>query len=86
MLLIVGGGKGEMQMMTGWTMRTRFWRSRTILISLIVFLLSLMFFSSPSKEVFYYESINRELKRRPIYECRSGERLKTKAEGSTRLT
>jgi hypothetical protein len=32
-----------------------------------------------------YESIKRELKRRPIYECRCDERLKTKAEGSTRL-
>ena len=34
----------------------------------------------------YYESINRELQRRPIFECRCDERLKTKAEGSTRLT
>ena len=33
-----------------------------------------------------YESIKRELKRRPIYECRCDERLKTKAEGSTRLS
>jgi hypothetical protein len=33
----------------------------------------------------YYESIKREPKRRPIYECRCGERLKTKPEGSTRL-
>jgi hypothetical protein len=33
----------------------------------------------------YNESIKRELKRRPIYECRCDERLKTKAEGSTRL-
>jgi len=32
-----------------------------------------------------YESIKCELKRRPIYECRCDERLKTKAEGSTRL-
>ena len=36
--------------------------------------------------VVYYESMNRELKRRPIYECRCDERLKTKDEGSTRLT
>jgi hypothetical protein len=28
----------------------------------------------------YYESIKRELERRPIYECRCDERLKTKAE------
>ncbi len=35
--------------------------------------------------VVYYESINRELKTRPIYECRCDERLKTKAEESTRL-
>jgi hypothetical protein len=35
--------------------------------------------------VVYYESINRELKTRPIYECRYDERLKTKAEESTRL-
>jgi hypothetical protein len=39
------------------------------------------------KDVFvYYESINRELKTRPIYECRCDERLKTKTEESTRLT
>ncbi len=31
----------------------------------------------------YYESIKRELKTRPIYECRCDERLKTKAEEST---
>jgi hypothetical protein len=35
--------------------------------------------------VTYYESIKRELKRRPIYECRCDERLKTKAEEFTRL-
>ncbi len=35
--------------------------------------------------VVYYESIKRELKTRPIYECRCDERLKTKAEESTRL-
>jgi hypothetical protein len=34
----------------------------------------------------YYESIKRELKTRPIYECRCDERLKPKAEESTRLT
>ena len=33
----------------------------------------------------YYESINRELKTKLIYECRCDERLKTKAEESTRL-
>ena len=33
----------------------------------------------------YYESMKRELKTRPIYECRCDERLKTKAEESTRL-
>ena len=33
----------------------------------------------------YYESIKGELKTRPIYECRCDERLKTKAEESTRL-
>ena len=36
--------------------------------------------------LFYYESIKRELRRSPIYECRCEERLKTKAEGSTHLT
>ena len=36
-------------------------------------------------QVVYYESIKRELQRRPIYECRSDERPETKAEGSTRL-
>jgi hypothetical protein len=35
--------------------------------------------------IVYYESIKRELKTRPIYECRCDERLKTKAEESTRL-
>jgi hypothetical protein len=34
----------------------------------------------------YYESIKRELKIRPTYDCRCDERLKTKAEDSTRLT
>jgi hypothetical protein len=33
----------------------------------------------------YYESITRELQTRPINECRCDERLKTKAEESTRL-
>ena len=35
--------------------------------------------------IVYYESIKREVQRRPIYECRCDERLKTKDEGSTRL-
>jgi hypothetical protein len=33
----------------------------------------------------YYESIKRELNRRLLYECRCDERLKPKAERSTRL-
>jgi hypothetical protein len=33
----------------------------------------------------YYESRKRELKTRPIYECRFDERLKSKGEKSTRL-
>jgi hypothetical protein len=33
----------------------------------------------------YYETIKRELNRSLIYECRCDERLKAKAEGSTRL-
>ena len=33
----------------------------------------------------YYESIKRELKTKPIYECRCDERLKTRVEESTRL-
>jgi hypothetical protein len=33
----------------------------------------------------YYEAIKRELKRRPLYEHRCDERLKTEAEGSIRL-
>ena len=37
------------------------------------------------KAVVYYESIKPELKIKPIYECRCDERLKTKAEESTRL-
>jgi hypothetical protein len=36
--------------------------------------------------VVYYESMKRELKTRPMYECRCDERLKTKDEESTRLT
>jgi hypothetical protein len=36
--------------------------------------------------VVYYESIKREVKTRPIYECRCDERLKTKVEESTHLT
>ncbi len=38
------------------------------------------------KNFVYYESRKRELKTRPIYECRCDERLKTKSEKSTRLT
>ena len=34
--------------------------------------------------VVYYESIKRELKTKPIYECRCDERLKAKSEESTR--
>jgi hypothetical protein len=33
----------------------------------------------------YYESRKRELKTKPIYECRCDERLETKTEKSTRL-
>ncbi len=33
--------------------------------------------------IVYYESIKRELKTRPLNECRCDERLKTKPEGST---
>ncbi len=33
----------------------------------------------------YYESIKRDLNSRPTYECQCDERLKTKAEESTRL-
>jgi hypothetical protein len=36
------------------------------------------------KLVVYYESRKRELKTKPIYECRCDERLKTKPEKSTR--
>ena len=39
-----------------------------------------------SSIVVYYESIKREVKTKLIYECRYDERLKTKAEESTRLT
>ncbi len=34
----------------------------------------------------FYESIKSDLKTRPIYECRSDERLKKKVEEFTRLT
>ncbi len=36
--------------------------------------------------VVYYESKEREIKTRPIYECRCDERLKTNTEKSTRLS
>ena len=36
--------------------------------------------------VVYFESINREVEIKPVYECRCDERLKTKAEEFTRLT
>ena len=39
-----------------------------------------------SRHLVYYESRKREVKTRPIYECRCDERLKTKSEKSTRLT
>jgi len=35
--------------------------------------------------IFVYESMNRELQIRPIYECRYDERLKPKSEESTHL-
>ncbi len=38
------------------------------------------------RKILYYESIKRELKTRPINECRCDERLKSQAEESTRLT
>jgi hypothetical protein len=34
----------------------------------------------------YYESIKRELQRKPIYECRCDERLQTKTKRFTRLS
>ncbi len=37
-------------------------------------------------DLFYYESRKRELKRKPLYECRCDERLKSKSEKSTRLS
>jgi hypothetical protein len=42
-------------------------------------------FNGIDRSFFYYESMKRELQTRPIYECRSDERLKTKPEESTRL-
>jgi hypothetical protein len=36
--------------------------------------------------VVYYESINRELKIKPIYECRCDERLQTNTKRFTRLS
>jgi hypothetical protein len=41
--------------------------------------------SCASSLALYFEDIKRELKKRPTYECRCDERLKTKAEESTRL-
>ncbi len=42
--------------------------------------------NSPVQELVYYETRKRELKTRPMYECRCDERLKTKTEKSTHLT
>ena len=39
-----------------------------------------------TKKTVYYESMKRNLKTRPLYECRCDERLKTKDEESTCLT
>jgi hypothetical protein len=39
----------------------------------------------PTDQVVYYESIERELKTRPIYDCRCDERLKPKDDESTCL-
>jgi hypothetical protein len=41
--------------------------------------------STSEKSTNYYESRKRELKTRPIYECRCDKRLKPKSEKSTRL-
>jgi hypothetical protein len=38
-----------------------------------------------NRRLLYYESTKRDLKTRPIYECRCDEKLKTKTEESTRL-
>jgi hypothetical protein len=38
------------------------------------------------KNFVYYESIRRDLKRRPMYECRCDEKLEIKSEGSIHLT
>ena len=38
------------------------------------------------RKVVYYESLKRELKTKPIKECRCDERLQTRVEESTRLT
>ena len=38
------------------------------------------------RTVVYYETIKEEIKIKPISECRCDERLKTKAEESTRLS
>ncbi len=56
------------------------------IIDLIVCLSSSNLSESPLRDVYYYESIKRELQIKPIYECRCDERLKTKAEEFTRLT
>ena len=50
---------------------SRVWGRLTLLLNIVVV---------------YYESIKRELKTKPIYECRWDERLKTRVEESTRLT
>ncbi len=41
--------------------------------------------SFPMIFVVYYESVNREIKTKPIYEFRCDERLQTKSEEFTRL-
>ncbi len=44
-----------------------------------------VYYSSPGFFV-YYELIKRELNKRLIFECRCDTRLKSKTEGSTRLS
>jgi hypothetical protein len=50
-----------------------------------VFLFKKEITGTPQDVCVYYESIKRELKTRPMYECRCDERLKTQPEKSTRL-
>ncbi len=61
------------------------WKPGMVTVPDRVYLIGKDSTSELSSELVYYEVIKRELKRRPICECRCDERLNATAEGSTLL-